>query len=151
MHTVTIVIERPGNVTGTNLSKDTEYLISYAENLPGSLKIDCDQATFNQKKQLLEYTGINNRDRLEAVDYFGKLMTDILNRITPPIVSEINRNPNDAFHLRLLMNAKELVQLPFELALNPQGVQGQPLVPFLMNQLRVMTMTRSLKQYGTVN
>jgi hypothetical protein len=149
MHTVTIEIERIGPIAGNSLSRQTKYNIS-CENQPTvTLEIECDQPTFNEKKEILRYNDVKEEARLASIDFFGKLITGILNRISPPIALEINRHPEEAFHLRLLMDAKELVQLPFELALNPNGVQGQPFVPFLLNQRRVITMTRSVKQTGS--
>ena len=48
--------------------------------------------------------------------------------------------------LRLLMADKELVQLPFELAMTPKGFQGQHSKPFLLNPQCLATMTREVKQ-----
>jgi hypothetical protein len=150
MHTVTIEIERIGPSPGNALSRDLKYNLSCDDQPSVTLEIDSDQNMFNEKKEMLRYDKkVTEETKLAGIDYLGKLVTDILNRISPPIAVEINKHPDEAFHLHLLLNAKELVQLPFELALNPAGVAGQPLVPFLLNQRRVITLTRSVKQTGT--
>ena len=145
MHTVTIQIDRTGAIYDHKLSKETIYIASCEDQPRIEFSIDCDQSTFDQYKEKLRYDDAGENSRQEAIAFFQKLTTKIFDDIESLRV-EGNKQTSEWLHLRLLMADKELVQLPFELALTPKGFQGQYSKPFLLNPQCLATMTREVKQ-----
>ncbi|MCX6266635.1 MAG: CHAT domain-containing protein, partial [Bacteroidetes bacterium] len=146
MHTVTIEILRPGKSFDHNLSAQTEYIALCGSHPPVDFKIDCDQDTFLRYKEKLRYGAAGEEERADAIGFFQQLMAKIFDDISP---LRLEGQTNDWLHLRLVMTPKELAQLPFELALTPQGFQGHPLIPFLMNPQRLTILTREVRQVAS--
>lgn len=148
MQTITVKIERPGTFNEYELSPDIEYIATCDDQPVSTIKIGFNQATFNQRKNNLRYFNVQEADRIDAISFFGNEMKKILDGVKMLGV-EINRKV-EPLHLRLIIEPRELVQLPFELTRNPEGVPGESMIAFLLNQTRLFTMTREVRQPGQV-
>ena len=145
MHTITLQIDRTGTSSDHELSPEVKYKVC-CQNMPGiDLQIDCDQASFNQHKEMLRTDSNDEQIRQEGITFFQQLMTKIFDDIQP-LAIEASKYSDQWLHLRVLTNEKELVQLPFELALTPKGLQGQQIKPWLLNPQQLTTLTREVKQ-----
>ena len=145
MHTITLQIDRTGTSNNHELSPEIKYVVS-CQSLPGiDLNIDCDQASFNQHKEMLRYDSKDEARRQTGITFFQQLVTKLLDDIQP-LAIEASKYAGQWLHLRFLTNEKELVQLPFELALTPKNLQGQQLKPLLLNPQQLTTLTREVKQ-----
>ncbi len=144
MRTITIEIERQGKAEGYQLMKDTVYLASCDTEPVVNISIKCDQADFQQRKEVLRYT--DKAAMKESFAFLQQLVTRIFDDIHPlPLVA---KDEKDWIHVRLITSAKELVQIPFELSLTPSGFKGEHVKPFLLNPLRLTTLTREVRQVG---
>lgn len=148
MQTITVKIERSGTLSGHQLSPNVEYIAACDDQPSSSIKIGFDQAIFNQRKEKLRYFNVAEVDRVESIAFFGQEMKKILDGIGT-LGIEINRQ-NVPLHMRLIIEARELVQLPFELTRNLEGVSGESTIEFLLNPGRLFTMTREVRQPGHV-
>lgn len=146
MHTVTIELLRTGESINHALSKETKYIALCGTQPPIDLTIPCDQETFNKNKQYLRYGETDEKSRREGISFFSKLIVDVLDKID---ALRVEGQTADTLHLRMVMNPKELAQLPFELTSTPNGLQGMHSVPFLKNPQRLTTLTREVRQVGS--
>lgn len=147
MRTITIEIERQGDAVDHNLLAETIYL-AFCESEPVvNLSINCDQETFEKQKALLRYTDSDQVPLKEGFSFLQNLVTKLLDDIHPLAIVG-NKNDPDWLHIRLVISAKELIQIPFELALTPNGFKGQHVRPLLLNPQRLTTLTREVRQSG---
>jgi hypothetical protein len=145
MHTITIELERQGASNALALSAQTVYLALCQQQPPVNICIQCNQETFEQYREKLRYNESDKKDKETAFQTLQKLITDVLDNIRY-LPALANNNPADWLHIRLVISAKELVQLPFEVALTPFGFQGHNTIPFFLNPNRLTTVTREVKQ-----
>ena len=101
------------------------------------------QQQFNDCTSQLRYTG-NNASA-------PRLAREALEKVVRGIFSEIPDLHGEArdvnwLHLRLVVTPRELGLLPFEFVLTPGGFAGAGVTPFLMNPLRLTTLTREVRQ-----
>jgi hypothetical protein len=146
MQTVTVEILRPGQPLGLGLLKKTRYIVLCGSQPPVDLKIKCDQKTFEGYRELLRSVEPDGKAREKGIVFFSDLITKILNDIRPLLTEG---KTDDWLHLRLVMTPRELAQLPFELALTPDGFQGQHSKWFLVNPQLPVTLTREVRQIAT--
>lgn len=147
MQTITIRFERPDETEYNPLSPGTRYIGSFDNQRNNTVTIGFDQAAFAQQKEMLRYfNGVTEEQRREALDFFGVHMKHFLDAIQ--LLRVEFGNGAEALHLRLLVGARELVQLPFELTRNLEGIAGELMIPLLLNQTRVVTMTRAVRELG---
>jgi hypothetical protein len=141
MKTVTIELLRTGESAGFALSEKTKYIALCDDNPQVELTVNCDQKTFNKNKEFLRYT---NTDilRKKGITFFGELIKDVLDKIVPYLMKDLT---DDLLHIRLVITSRELDQLPFELALTPIGFAGAGKQHFLINDLRLTTLTREAR------
>ena len=143
MDTVKIEILRSGMDYNYNLSPDQKYIVLCGSHPKVELFFNCDQRTFNKNIKLLRYSN-SEVDRLQGIDFFQKLLIDPLNQIEA-LKIEGNKS-QDELHIRLITSSKELIQIPFELALTPSGFEGELLYEFLLNPKKQTTFTREVRQ-----
>jgi hypothetical protein len=147
MHTVTIEILRTGESHSHELSEKTKYIALCGSHPHVDLTIDCNQTTFSKYKKMLRYFESDEQQRQKGILFFEQLITKIFDDIVP---LRVEGQTEDWLHLRLVITPRELAQLPFELALTPEGLRGHPLKRFLLNPQRLTTLTREVRQVGTL-
>lgn len=147
MHTVIIEILRAGESHSHELSEKTKYIALCGSHPHVELTIDCNQETFSNYKKMLRYFESDEQQRQKGIRFFEQLITKIFDDIVP---LRIEGQTEDWLHLRLVITPRELAQLPFELALTPEGFMGHPLKRFLLNPQRLTTLTREVRQIGTL-
>lgn len=144
MQTVTIEIDRLGSSHNHGLSPQTKYRVACDQQPVIEVSIDCDQSTFEMQKELLRNMN-DEQKRQSGLTFCEALVTKIFDDIRPfSIVAKLDKDP--WLHIRLLSDAKELVQLPFESAQTPSGLQGQHDKLLLLNPQRPATLTREVRQ-----
>lgn len=147
MHSVSIELLRTGTPHNQTLSPGISYLALCGSHPPAEFRIDLEQYKFNQYLKLLRYSDSNGESRMLAIEALQKIITGIFEQIIALLVEA-----SDAkawLHIRLVMTPKELGMLPFELALTPKGFQGMQEKPFLLNQQRLTTLTREVRQVAS--
>ncbi len=149
MRTITIRIERSGPAEDYPLSPATQYIGSFDNQPASTITVDFDQATYTQQKELLRYFNATPAQRITALEFFGTGIKQLLESIKQLSI-EIGQ-VSGPVHLRLLVEAREIAQLPFELCRNLQGITGDSMIGMLLNQTRLFTMTREIRQPGHIN
>ena len=145
MHTVCIEILRTGESYNYELSEKTKYIALCGSHPHVDLTVGCNQLTFSKNKKKLRYFESDEEQRQEGIRFFEQLITKIFDDLEP---LRIEGQTEDWLHLKLVISPRELVQLPFELALTPKGFPGHPLKKFLLNSQRLTTLTREVRQVG---
>ncbi len=144
MHSVSIELLRTGTPYNQTISPGITYLALCGSHPPAEFRVDLEQYKFNQYLKLLRYTAKGGDSRALAIEALQKIITDIFEKITALLVEA--SDAKEWLHIRLIMTPKELAMLPFELALTPKGFQGMQEKPFLLNQQRLTTLTREIRQ-----
>jgi len=101
------------------------------------------QQQFNDYTSQLRYAGNNASAIRVAREALEKVVRSIFSEIP-----DLHREASDVdwLHLRLVVSPRELGLLPFEFVLTPKGFAGAGVTPFLMNPLRLTTLTREVRQ-----
>ncbi len=147
MRTIIIEIERQGEAQDVKLSAETVYLASCNNEPVVNISITCNQEEFEQRKALLRYSDQDPSAIKKSFTLLQELVTKVFDDIRPLAIVG-NKGEADWIHLRMIISAKELIQVPFELSLTPAGFKGQHTKPFLINPQRLTTLTREVRQPG---
>lgn len=143
MNTVVLEILRLGSSYNYNLSPEQKYLALCGSYPHVELSFNCDQRTFNRNIRQLRYSN-TEESRISAISFFQEILKEPLNKLEAlRVEGNKDRGP---LHLRLVTTAKELMQIPFELALTPSGFEGENTSNFLLNPQCPTTLTREIRQ-----
>jgi hypothetical protein len=145
INTVTVDIVRKGISSSHLLVGDLDYIGMCGAYPQADLKINCTQQEFIDWVQKLRY-GSDDKDRQQAIAYFQNLVTQQIFIKIPELLNQYDQN--EWIHLRLLITARELAQLPFELVMPPMELCGDNKDVFPLCTAKRVTFTRETKQMG---
>lgn len=141
---VALELLRTGTPHNQTLSPGVTYLAVCGTHPPAEFRVNLEQFKFTRYLHLLRYqAGIGSSMQL-AKEALQDILTGVFEGI-PALQMEASASEG-WLHLRLVMTPRELAMLPFELALTPTGFQGARDKPFLLNQQRLTTITREVRQ-----
>ncbi|MBO0932535.1 CHAT domain-containing protein [Fibrella aquatilis] len=141
---VALELLRTGTPYNQTLSPGITYLAVCGTHPPAEFRVNLEQFKFVRYLRLLRYqAGLGSSMQL-AKEALQDILTGVF-EVIPALQMEAGVSEG-WLHLRLVMTPRELAMLPFELALTPTGFQGARDKPFLLNQQRLTTLTREVRQ-----
>ena len=132
MRTIRFEILRHGPAHNQLLSPLTEYMALCENHQPVTVRLPFEHSEFLVRVQRLQdYADLDVGSRSTDLDDVARHMTGILAQV-PALIRQLadESNPQQLFHVRLILSANELALLPFEIANASFGLasEGQPLL-----------------------
>lgn len=152
MRTITLEILRHGPPHNQLLSPLTQYLAMCENHAAVTVTVPFEHSQFLQRLRALSYELLDTTRAFQLEDTgreLGKLLAGI-----PSLIAELSQRSSGGnghlLHLRMIVSAAELAQLPFELAISPNGFPGEGRALALQTDLPVC-LTREVRQASGVS
>ncbi len=150
MNTFTVELVRSGPNYNQNLGS-VGYIGMCGSSPQVDIAINCTQKQFNRHTRNLRYgSSIDESKRAEAISFLKQLIGKQIFNNMPALVAETAKETGP-LHLKLLVAAKELAQLPFELAIPPVKLYKPGNDEFEACKNRPIVITRATRQNSNVH
>ncbi len=141
-------IARAGTPNNYLLNEDTRYISMFGNKPEVTFSISCGHDKLIEKISELRYNDADPSSAEEAISFFQRLTSKLLQDLKYLTIDENDRSP---LHIRLVATPLELAQIPFEILLCPENISGGQEIPLLAHPERIISLTREIRQETEAN
>jgi hypothetical protein len=143
MKSLILGIARAGTPNNYLLNEDTRYISMFGNKPEVTFSIHCGHDQLIEKISKLRYNDADPSSAEEAITFFQKLTSKLLQDLKYLNIEENDFSP---LHIRLVTTPLELAQIPFEFFPCPPNISGGKEIPLLAHPDRVISFTREIRQ-----